>query len=92
MKNIFINKNTERSRLMHLIVASISLLIAFYFENTFLFILIATTLMLFSNIEKSQNTYLKTYGTILYLIIISWYGYQFGMWMKTQLSLPTLMS
>jgi hypothetical protein len=69
--------------MIHLILASSSLLLA-YFGGTFFFILAATTMMLLSNIEKSQKNYIKVYGTILYIIIISWYLYHFGMWIYTR--------
>ncbi|WP_088105613.1 hypothetical protein [Halalkalibacter urbisdiaboli] len=83
MKEFLLNKDTERSRLTHLLLASTSLLLAF-FGGTFFFILAATTMILFSNVEKSQNNYIKAYGTILYIIIISWYLYQLGMWIYTR--------
>ncbi|ADU29553.1 hypothetical protein [Evansella cellulosilytica] len=83
MADFLLKNDTDRSRVLFLILATTIFLLGFYFEKPFLFILIATALMLNSKMERSQNTYIKVYGTVLYIIIIAWYLFQFVLWLYT---------
>lgn len=83
MNSFLLTRDSDRSRLIYLSLTTVAILLALYSPSPFLFILIATTLMTFSNIEKSHNKFIRFSGVLLYVMIFSWYAYHFVMWVYT---------
>ncbi|KHF39293.1 hypothetical protein [Halalkalibacter okhensis] len=80
MKELVMEINYDRSRLLYLVLSIVAALLFMFGEGAFLFFLLSLVLLAKSKVEKADNQWLRISGVITYLLYFSYIAYQVAAW------------
>ncbi|GAE25567.1 hypothetical protein JCM9140_1567 [Halalkalibacter wakoensis JCM 9140] len=83
MKELEIERNTDRSRILFLLLSIVSALLYVQSEGSTLFWILALVLIGTSKIEKAEHHLLRVAGVATYVIYFLWIGYKGFEWLFT---------